>query len=72
VKRPDAIKAWINVFDSLDVLGFAAEGVFNGVTDFAFSTQASPLDAHGLYFSRSSFHQRLRARMAEAGLGVAP
>jgi hypothetical protein len=70
VRRPKAVKAWLNIFDPLDVLGFAAEGVFEGVRDFAFSNQAGPLDAHSLYFFRPIFHERLRARMAEFGFGA--
>jgi hypothetical protein len=68
--KPVNIGTWINVFDPLDVLGFAAEGVFAGVRDFAFATQASPLDAHSTYFIRPNFHARLRARLAEVGIGA--
>jgi pimeloyl-ACP methyl ester carboxylesterase len=71
VSERDNIGIWINVFDPLDLLGFAADGVFAGVKDFAFPTQASPLDAHSTYFIRPNFHARLRARLAKAGLGVA-
>jgi hypothetical protein len=71
VKQPDAVGAWMNVFDPMDVLGFAGEGVFEGVRDFAFSNLAGPLDAHSLYFFRPMFHRRLRARMAELGFGAA-
>jgi len=70
IKKPAAVGAWLNVFDPLDVLGFAAEGVFDGVRDFAFSNQASPLDAHSLYFIKSTFHERLRIRMAALGFGA--
>jgi hypothetical protein len=71
ISKPTNIGLWVNVFDPLDVLGFATEGVFAGVKDFAFATQASPLDAHSTYFIRPNFHERLRARLAEVGLGVA-
>jgi len=71
VPKPAAVETWINVFDPIDALGFAAAGVFTDVSDFAFSNEASPLDAHTLYFFRPRFHQRLRARLAEAELGTA-
>ncbi|HEV3456097.1 MAG TPA: hypothetical protein VHG32_06030 [Thermoanaerobaculia bacterium] len=71
VPKPAGIGTWINVFDPIDVLGFAAAGVFTEVSDFAFSNETSPLDAHSLYFFRPRFHQRLRARLAAAGLGSA-
>src|ERR1051325_4312473 len=71
VPKPADIGIWINVFDPIDVLGFAAAGVFTGVSDFAFSNETSPLNAHTLYFFRPRFHQRLRARLAEVGLGTA-
>jgi pimeloyl-ACP methyl ester carboxylesterase len=63
VSKPAAVRAWLNVFDPMDVLAFAAGKVFEGVSDFAFSNQASPLDAHSLYFFRPGFHERLRARI---------
>jgi hypothetical protein len=69
VKKPANIKAWLNVFDPMDVLGFAAEGVFEDVKDFAISNQGTVLDAHVLYFVRPVFHERLRARMTALGLG---
>ena len=69
VPKPGKVRVWINVFDPIDVLGFAAAGVFEDVDDFAFSNETSPLDAHSMYFFRPRFHQRLRVRLAEAGLG---
>ena len=69
-RKPDCVGTWLNVFDPLDVLGFAASGVFKGVHDFAFSTQASALDAHSTYFLRPTFHERLRERLVEVGIGV--
>jgi hypothetical protein len=71
VPKPAGVGTWVNVFDPVDVLGFAAAGVFTDVSDFAFSNEASPLHAHSLYFFRPRFHQRLRVRLAEAGLGNA-
>jgi hypothetical protein len=72
VAKPTAVDTWLNIFDPMDVLGFAAEGVFTGVQDYAFSNQANPLTAHNLYYFRPAFHHRLRARMAEAGFGSTP
>jgi hypothetical protein len=71
VPKPARVGTWVNVFDPIDVLGFAAAGVFTDVRDFAVSNETSPLDAHTMYFFRPRFHQRLRARLAEAGLGSA-
>jgi tellurite resistance protein len=71
IPKPENVGAWLNVFDPMDVLGFGIEGVFKDAKDFAFSNQASLLDAHSLYFVRPTFHQRLRARMAELGFGGA-
>lgn len=68
VPKPESVGTWINVFDPIDVLGFAAAGVFEEVRDFAFSNETSPLDAHTLYFFRPRFHHRLRARLVEAGV----
>ncbi len=57
---------WINVYDLQDGLSFAAQGVFAGVEDFAYSTGAGLLGSHSTYFERPSFFQRLVARI-EAG-----
>jgi hypothetical protein len=71
VKPPNTITAWLNVFDPMDALAFAAEGVFERVKDFAIANNGSAFDAHVLYFVRPVFHHRLRARMAELGIGSA-
>jgi hypothetical protein len=60
---PDNIKRWINVFDPADVLGFKADSVFDRVEDYAFSSNVSTLTAHGMYFERPHFYERLRARI---------
>jgi hypothetical protein len=75
VRKPKHIKKWINVFDPIDVLGFAVEGVFTGdkegeVKDYAFDNEATILNAHAAYFSRPRFHDRLKARLQESGFGV--
>jgi len=62
-KVPANIKRWINVFDPADVLGFKADGVFDRVEDYAFSSNVSSLTAHGMYFERPHFYERLRARI---------
>lgn len=70
VSKPANVKTWLNVFDPLDVLSFAAEGVFENVHDYAFSNQSNILNAHTLYFVRPQFHQRLASRVNEFGLGA--
>ena len=62
-KVPANIKRWINVFDPADVLGFKADVVFDRVEDYAFSSGVSSLTAHGMYFERPHFYERLRARI---------
>jgi hypothetical protein len=71
IAKPAAVGTWINVFDPLDFLGFAASGVFQEVHDYAFSNDASVLQTHSQYFFRPAFHERLRARLEEAGFGAA-
>jgi hypothetical protein len=52
VARPTNVKRWINVFDSRDILDFAAARVFDGVEDCHFATGHAW--AHGGYFVRTS------------------
>jgi hypothetical protein len=59
VHLPGNIRRWLNVYDPADVLSYVCKGVFEGVEDFVFNTGVSSLKAHGMYFFRPSFHQRL-------------
>ena len=63
VSLPPTIKRWLNVYDPADSLGYAVAAIFEGASDFAFSTQSSALSAHGMYFYRRHFHERLNARL---------
>ncbi|WP_082940069.1 hypothetical protein [Mycolicibacterium peregrinum] len=57
---------WINVFDPNDILGFATEGIFDGVKDYQYSTGKGAFAAHSTYFVRPSFYDRLAAHLNEA------
>jgi hypothetical protein len=61
VSRPRNVKRWMNVFDSTDILGFAAGRVFEGVVDYHFAT--GHVWAHGGYFVEPMFHERLGSRL---------
>jgi len=63
--RLRTVEEWWNVFDIVDLLSFRCEPIFDGVTDYQFSSATGLLDAHTSYFKRPSFHQRLRARVSE-------
>jgi hypothetical protein len=63
VPRQRSILRWLNVFDTNDVLGFAAERIFEGVDDFSYSTGKGITGAHVTYFLRPSFYERLSARL---------
>jgi hypothetical protein len=62
VSKPANVGRWLNVFDTTDILGFAAERVFEDVNDHVFATGHAW--AHGGYFVEPSFHRRLGARLA--------
>jgi hypothetical protein len=61
--RPAKVDRWLNIYDTNDPVGFSADGVFEGIEDFEYSTGKSLLQAHGAYFLRPSFHQRLAVRL---------
>ena len=63
--RPVAIRDWINVFDKTDLLGFRAEPIFEGCTDFGFASAAALTGAHTAYFKSPQFYDRLAARLRE-------
>ncbi|MCP3722583.1 hypothetical protein M3I53_05450 [Paraburkholderia sp. CNPSo 3272] len=66
LKKPENVGRWLNIFDFNDIFGFRAEGVFDGVRDFAFETEKGLLKAHGGYFHRPGFYYRLGERLAES------
>lgn len=65
VAKPASVKHWLNVYDPNDVLSFATAGVFDGVTDYVYTTGKSIIAAHTAYFLRGSFYRRLGARVKE-------
>jgi hypothetical protein len=67
VPKLDNVGRWINVFDLNDVLGFAAEKIFDEVEDYQYSTGKGVLAAHSTYFIRPSFYDRLAARLGAGG-----
>lgn len=63
VAQPANVLHWLNVFDENDLFAFAAEGVFDGVSDFSYVTGQGLVGAHIGYFSMPSFHRRLAERL---------
>lgn len=66
VPKPLRVGKWINVYDSNDILSYAAEPVFTDVKDYHFDTGKTVLGAHSAYFVRPTFHQRLNAHLLDA------
>jgi hypothetical protein len=66
VPRPTNAERWINIFDLTDLVGFGTRGVFKGVWDYRFNTDALPLISHSAYFDTPRFFARLRERVNEA------
>jgi hypothetical protein len=62
VPKPVSVGRWLNIFDHSDLLGFAAEKVFEGVEDFEYDT-GSTFKAHSPYFSSPIFHYHLAGRL---------
>lgn len=67
---PDRLGGWWHVYNRMDVLSFAAEGIFDGVKQFSVDTKANIVDAHGAYFLSPVFQKRLRKRLLAAGVIV--
>lgn len=65
VPMPPAVDRWVNIFDEVDVLSFAAEPIFEGVKDLTFSSRTHVFASHSAYFLRTSFYERLRVRLRE-------
>lgn len=65
LSMPAGVGAWVNVFDFTDVFSFRCAHIFEGVRDFGYDTVTDLLHAHGAYFLRPSFYQRMQARLEE-------
>ncbi|MFI9261355.1 hypothetical protein ACIGT4_27155 [Streptomyces sioyaensis] len=55
------IRAWVNVVDRSDILGYLAEPIFEGVDDYKYESGA--LWAHSGYFRQPNFYSRLTKRV---------
>jgi hypothetical protein len=65
-KPPTNLRRWLNVFDRNDPLAFAVEPIFAApAKDYAYDTGEHTFAAHGAYWVRPSFHERLNQRLKE-------
>ena len=65
---PIRLNRWWHVYNRMDVLCFAAKGIFAGIEQFSIDTRANIVEAHGAYFSSPVLFRRLRRRMQNAGI----
>lgn len=58
---------WLNVYDPVDVLGFAATPIFEGVEDMSYQAGLG-LEAHAMdsYFAAPRFYEALAPKLAES------
>lgn len=63
IPKPLTIKHWINCFDKNDIFGYNATAVFSDVEDLEFDTGFGVAGAHGGYFERFSFYNKLGKHM---------
>jgi hypothetical protein len=61
--KPPGVDKWINIFDVHDVLSFKFQDEFAGVTDYSYSSPGGFISAHGDYFERITFYERVVARL---------
>ncbi len=68
VKLPGkSVKRWINVYDPIDPFAYIAEPIFSAVDgDVEYSTGSGMLGAHGGYFHKSDFYDKVRDALARA------
>lgn len=64
--KPAGVDKWFNIFDPQDVLGFAFNSEFEEVEDFCFEAPGGIVTAHGDYFKRIRFYERLTTRILES------
>ena len=54
--KPSNVRRWLNVIDASDYLAYAAEPIFDGVSDVSFASGRGPLAAHTEYFKNIDFY----------------
>ncbi|MFF7378746.1 hypothetical protein ACFY96_26250 [Streptomyces massasporeus] len=59
--KPPAVRRWINVYDTNDLLSFRTSPVFEDVEDHSF--RSGRIRAHSAYFLLPSFYERLGERL---------
>jgi hypothetical protein len=62
--KPPGVGRWMNIFDPQDILSFAFAPEFEDVEDYAFESVGGATSAHGDYFKRIRFYERLVERLA--------
>jgi hypothetical protein len=57
--KPANVRSWVNVYDAADVLSYLAVPIFgpDAVTDVPMRRGANLVNAHGAYFTESTFYQ---------------
>jgi hypothetical protein len=65
---PPAVKTWLNVFDTNDILSFPSSRIFTKVSDYEYSTGKGLFKAHVTYFNRPSFQRALAERILQESL----
>lgn len=63
--KPKNLEHWLNVYDTSDVLGYAAGRVFTGVVDYEFPTGKIAHWSHSGYIKGESFYRRLGDRLRD-------
>ena len=67
VAKPSNLGCWLNVYDPVDALGFAAAPIFDGVEDMPYQAGLG-LAAHEIhsYFAAPRFYEALAPKLAES------
>mgnify|MGYP003639383093 CR=1 FL=1 len=64
--KPNNIRHWINIFDTVDVFSYACKDVFdfnNMDVDAEYDTKTYVVKSHSEYFKQARFYDRLRVRI---------
>ncbi|HEY9787003.1 MAG TPA: hypothetical protein V6D17_16545, partial [Candidatus Obscuribacterales bacterium] len=67
IKKPEKVGKWINIFDSNDLLGYAATPLFEDIIDVEFGSGRLGVATHTDYFLWLSFYERLARVVQEQG-----
>jgi hypothetical protein len=67
-QKPECVKRWINVYDMNDMFGFAAQPLFEGISDYHYASGRIGITTHADCFKFVSLYERMAQAVLDGRL----